>query len=598
MHFLIRPKQRPGIELVMVIILMGMLTAVGLALLQMVSSQNTLSSREVRQQQLSQIAEAGANYYRWHLAHYPSDYQDGTGSSGPYVHDFKDTTGKVIGRYELTITPPVTGSTIATVKSSAYLLTQPNARRAVTVKLGIPSLSKYAVVANTDMRFGAGTETFGAIHSNGGVHFDGIAHGLVTSAQSTYTDPDGYGTQNGVWSLNSDASTFLGGKQYPVAPIDFNGITVDLAALKALAASPSGLLLPSSGAQGYHLTLRTDDKVDIRKVVTQLRCSYRSGTGSCTVGTCGHKSCSNNVTRSCNNNSGCTGGGICQTNTCASGAQCPSSTSCNINNSCSVDSDCPSGGTCANLKDFGYCSNNFNTACSQDSTCGAGNSCILSSFSIGTRASDQTDYQLGVALPANGVIFVPEDTWVDGTINSARVTIVAAADPIATGQANIYVNNDLKYTNTDGQDSIGLIAQNNILTGFFSKDDLTIDAALIAQKGRVGRPFYGSSFIGTGQASNFQLSPSGSTLPNGGAGETSCRDFRKRTNLTLLGSMATNQRYGFAWTGTNLFNCGGGLYNNSGYCNRTLNFDSNLVYSPPPSFPTSGEYSIISFTEQ
>ncbi|MEK7636931.1 MAG: pilus assembly PilX N-terminal domain-containing protein [Patescibacteria group bacterium] len=521
-------RQRSGMELTMVIVIMGMITAISLALLQMVGSQNTLSNREIRQQQIFQIAEAGVNYYRWRLAHYPEDYQDGTGVSGPYVHDFKDATGQTVGRYELSITPPVTGSTIATIRSSGYLLTQPNARRTITVKLGIPSLSKYAVVANANMRFGAGTEIFGPVHANGGIHFDGVAHGLVSSAQTTYTDPDGYGTKPGVWSLNPDASTFLGGKQFPVPPIDFNGITIDLATLKALATAPSGLLLPLSGAQGYHLTFRTDDKVDIRRVVSQLRCQYRTST---------------------------------------------------------------------TWRNFGYCSNNFNNPCSQDSTCGTGNTCILSSFSIGTRATDQTDYQLGVPLPANGVIFVPEDAWVDGTIDSARVTVVAAAEPLTTGQANIYINNDLKYTNTDGRDAIGLIAQNNILTGFFSENDIIIDAALIAQKGRVGRSYYGSWFIGTGSTSNFQLSPTGSPLPNGGGSETNCRDFRKRTNLTTLGSMATNQRYGFAWTGS-LFSCGGGLYNGSGYCNRFLNFDSNLIYAPPPSFPTSGEYSIISYTEQ
>ena len=60
-----RLRQRPGVELIMVIVLMGMISAITLALLQISVSQNTLSSREIRQQQLSQIAEAGASYYRW-----------------------------------------------------------------------------------------------------------------------------------------------------------------------------------------------------------------------------------------------------------------------------------------------------------------------------------------------------------------------------------------------------------------------------------------------------------------------------------------------------------------------------------------------------
>ena len=37
-----------------------------------------------------QIAEAGIDYYRWHLAHNKTDYQDGTGGPGPYIHQVFD----------------------------------------------------------------------------------------------------------------------------------------------------------------------------------------------------------------------------------------------------------------------------------------------------------------------------------------------------------------------------------------------------------------------------------------------------------------------------------------------------------------------------
>ena len=36
-------------------------------------------------EQAFQIAEAGINYYQWHLARYPTDYTDGTTTPGPYV---------------------------------------------------------------------------------------------------------------------------------------------------------------------------------------------------------------------------------------------------------------------------------------------------------------------------------------------------------------------------------------------------------------------------------------------------------------------------------------------------------------------------------
>lgn len=619
-------KRRSGIELVMVIILMGALSTISVALLSMVSSENALSSREIRQQQMQQVAEAGANYYRWHLAHYPNDYKDGTTGAGPYIHDFKNATGQVIGRFELTITPPPNGSTIATIQSVGYLLVTPKAKRTVTMQVGIPSLTKYAVVGNTALRFGEGTDIYGPIHSNSGLRVDGTAHGLVTSAQSSYDDPDHGTCYNGVTPVNEYAvhthvlvsgsvtnscpsaeraitptppdrsDIFQGGRLFPVAPIDFSGITVDLSTIRTKAQA-GGIYLGPSGAQGYHLTLRTDGKIDMQIVNTQQRCQYRSGTGSCTVGTCSRRSCSNNVTKSCSGASGCPGG-TCQFNSCSTGAQCPSSGSCIINNSCSLDSDCPTGGACANLHDYGYCSNNFNTLCSQDNACGTGNTCILSSHSIGSNAGDQSSFtysgnpSIGYPLPANGTIFVADDVWVDGQINVAKITIAAAKDPISTGQARIFLNKDLKYTNYDGRDGIGLIAQQDILVGYFSQDTIRIDAAMIAQKGRIGRPYYGTAFTSQTNNQYFKITPDGRTNPSGGA---TCQEYRKRSALTTNGSLVTNQRYGFAWVGSS-FNCGTSG-NDSGYCDRTLSFDQNLVFGPPPSFPTTGEYRILSYTE-
>jgi len=47
-----------------------------------------LSVRAQNKLQAFAIAEAGIEYYRWHLAHAPADYQDGTGKAGPYIHNY------------------------------------------------------------------------------------------------------------------------------------------------------------------------------------------------------------------------------------------------------------------------------------------------------------------------------------------------------------------------------------------------------------------------------------------------------------------------------------------------------------------------------
>jgi hypothetical protein len=36
----------------------------------------------------------------------------------------------------------------------------------------------------------------------------------------------------------------------------------------------------------------------------------------------------------------------------------------------------------------------------------------------------------------------------------------------------------------------------------------------------------------------------------------------------------------------------------AGYTTTATNFDSNLIYSPPPQYPTTGNYSILNWREQ
>lgn len=149
------------------------------------------------------------------------------------------------------------------------------------------------------------------------------------------------------------------------------------------------------------------------------------------------------------------------------------------------------------------------------------------------------------AIPDGGAIFVENNAWVEGTINDKRVTIVAA-NLVGGPQADIYLGmNNLRYTNFDGRDVIGLIAQRNISIVQNSQNLLTIDAALLAQNGFIKR--------------------------------SSCS---VRDTITINGSIATNQPSGFA--------CAGG----GGYQNRIYNFDNNLLYYPPPYFPTGTDYAI------
>jgi hypothetical protein len=187
--------------------------------------------------------------------------------------------------------------------------------------------------------------------------------------------------------------------------------------------------------------------------------------------------------------------------------------------------------------------------CSSDGSAGWG------TWSINTTSSVATN----VAFPANGLLFFEDDIWVRGKINTARLTIASGRFPVSSNTyANITINSDLLYTNYDGQDVISLMTQGNINAGLKSDDDLEIDAALVAQNGRIGRYYYSSN----------------------------CGTEYKRSKITLYGMLATNQRYGFAYT------------DGTGYTTRIITYDGNLLYGPPPSFPiTASQYDIISWEE-
>ncbi len=428
------------------------------------------------------IAEAGIEYYRWHLAHSPLDFTDGQSASTtqPYVHPYYDKNGNRLGQFELVITKPATGSTIVVIQSTGKVDADSTIKKIIKIKMGLPSLARFSAASNADIRFGSGTVVYGELHSNGGIRFDGTAYNKVTSAKSTYDDPDHSGSSEfGVHThvapvdpippttVPVRTDVFKAGRQFPVPALDFNGITQDLANLKSLATSTSGYYKGPSGGtnKGYDIVLKTNDTFDIYRV---------------------------------------------------------------------------------------------NSVVSLSSTC-VSNSSHADSFWGSWSINSETLLASNVPFPSNGIIFIEDDLWVRGQIDTARLTIAAARFPVnASTYASITTNADLRYTNYDGQDVLALIAQNHVNVGFNSNNTLNVDAALVAQNGRVGRYYYASA----------------------------CGSNYIRNAVNLYGMIATNQRYGWAYT------------DGTGYQTRTITYDGNLLYGPPPSFPiTASQYDIISWEE-
>ena len=439
-------------------------------------------------EQALQSAEAGIDYYRWHLAHNSIDFQDGTNAAGPYVHSLKDKNGNTVGQFSLTITPPVTGSTLVKIKSTGKATADMTQQRIIESRVSKPSVAENSFAGNAAMRFGIGTEVYGTIRVNGGIRFDGLAHSLVSSSVNTYTDSDSdactsnsYGVHtciatrdpapNGTLSAHSDV--FAAGRKMGIPVIDFSGFTADVANLKTVASGANGFYRDAAGTGfvGYHVILKTNDTFDLYKINSWVPLPVSP-------------------------------------------------------NACTTDSGNP----------------------------------LSLTWSINTQT-----IQGNYPFPTNGVMFFQDNVVVDGQINGARLTIVASLlpEPTQTNQyKNIIINNDLLYTNFDGTDSLGLVAQGGVDVGMISDNSLVINGALMAQHNSVGRFFY------TG---------------------TSCNaTYKIRSDLTLYGMIASNLRYGFAY----------GSPATSGYTTRNINYDGNLLYAPPPSFPlTSSQYQILSWQE-
>lgn len=484
-------KRKKGALLVQVLVygaigalMVGSLIAWGTANLK-------LTNQAVVREKALQIAEAGIDYYRWHLAHNKTDFQDGTGAAGPYVHNFTDKTGQVVGKYTLVITPPDVGSTQVTISSTGEVSGYSNLTRTIEVRMVLQSFAKYSFLSNSAvMRFGQGTETYGPVHANKGIRFDGLAHNIVTSALESYDDPDHTGNyefgvhthlnppppaNNLVESFRTNEAppstvatrndVFLAGRDFPVPVVDFNSLLTVLSNIKT-AATEDGYYFAPSGAYGYNIVLKTDGTFDLYKVNSLLA---------------------------------------------------------KPKNNCQKPN--------------------------WDNQDGWG------TWSIGTQTLVDN-----YPMPENGLIFGEDNLWVEGSVDGARLTIAAARFPEnSSTYANININRDIRYTSYDGTDVVGLIAQGNINAGMDSNDTLNIDAALVAKNGRIGRYYYNNN----------------------------CHPYNVRSTLNLFGTIITNERYGFAYT------------DGYGYQTRNIYYDGNLLYSPPPFFPSVSEnYEIVYWREK
>jgi len=224
-------KKNKGDILLLLLVIIGIFSAVMPPIISWAITTDRMIKQSTTEEQALQIAEAGVNYYQWHLAHFPTDYKDGTNTSGPYVHNYTDLdTQNILGQYSLVITPPTFGSTIVTIASTGYTSSNPGLKKTITARYGIPSLAIYSFLSNGPIWIGPSETVSGQMQSNNGIRFDGVGNAPIGSAKSTYTCSSTQGspcphTENGVWGGASQAVQSFW--QFPVPAVDFSSLNIE-----------------------------------------------------------------------------------------------------------------------------------------------------------------------------------------------------------------------------------------------------------------------------------------------------------------------------------------------------------------------------------
>lgn len=492
------------------------------AVVEVINTNFSTVNNNVQRQQAFNIAEAGINYYLWHLSHNANDFKDGQTTPttpdpnlgyGPYVHNYVDDNALNQGTFTLWIKPQGNGSTVATVRSIGQVKNTTSIRT-VQAQIGVPSFASYALNGDSALWFGNNEAADGPIHSNQGIRMDGANSDVVSSTNATYVPSGSLGgdgsSHPGVW-CNSSVTTPVNCNTrsksnwlYPTPSINFNQVSTSLCTMKKIAFA--------SNSATSALANQANACTQTPNIRTPAYLPQRATNGSFSLSR----------------------GYLIQLN---------------------------ANGT--------YDLSNVNAENDTNATY----SSALTLQSVAT----------GIAVPSSGVIFAEDNVWVrSNPTYNGRVTI--AAGRLATNNnAAIVVADDLVYSTKNGSDAVGLVAEGNVLIAPYAPPasgsfTFEVDAAILSQSGNVVYPVtYRSN-------------------------SSSCTRGWINSNQQLLyyGSISVRQTWTWNWLVGGA--CGNAVYDPvngwiSGIENTTTQYDYNLLYAPPPSYPITSGYNILSWRE-
>jgi len=425
-----KPKKTSGYLSITVLVFVSIFVVVFAGLANLSTSQSRVQRSKEQGLSSLEIAEAGFDYYKWHLAHFVDDMQDGTGHAGPYLHDYVDPETSSVGKFSLEISGDMQCGKIARVDitSTGWTNDNPNLKKTIYGSYARPSVAAYSYIINSSVFAGDDRVVYGPFHSNGGVRFDGTNYSSVSSGQSAWDCTSDYGcsprkaTAPGVIGTGGSQSLW----RWPVPQISFSILgknTANVFQENIASTTPSvctagqtkGCLFPRTAKEGYHVIMKSNGTFDLYRVNKAESIMGCRATGSC-----------------------------------------------------------------------GSCSGDWQTEKSVITNNGSNGVCPYAP----TTGADPAQTLLGNYTPPTScrVLYFDDNVWLEGTVKN-KVTIIAASST-SSFNPNIYLRNNILYESNDGTDGLTAIAEDSIVIPIDSPENLDVQGIFVAQNGSFGRNFY------------------------------------------------------------------------------------------------------------
>lgn len=498
-------KNKKGSAIAYGLIIIAAVSILLVSVVQFIASQIRYASYVEVKERAFHIAEGGIYFYRWYLAHEiegknQQEIEDfwnniplGFGEGNSYVKDYLSNNYTKIGESLINADFSSPGDyNVIEVTSTGSTIERPDIARTVKATLRRSIWSDFAVISDGIVCFDKYWTINGKVMGNSGVHFNGVANNIVMAGVSSYDDDNPLHT-----TYNGKDGVWTEWAYDAGKGCYFN-----------TEAGDSGECVFNAGTK---FPVPKKDFTGVTAYMQAIRTEAREP-GGVTENAC--------TTTGCYFDDAAEGWRIILK-------------SDDTFDVCPVDSYWTNNGT----------NHHYPKKYKKISASGTCNDCsgqCLANFTI----------------PDKGVIFVEDNVWLEGTVSGKRVSIAAASVSDPATNANIFIMDDIQYTNFDGTDTLGILAEGDVEILKNTPNNLEIDGAILAQNGAVTKPEYNPNCCGGG-----------------------CTD--NKNYIDIFGCVITKNGLNFSLhkeTCPNLEEA------------RTITYDNNLYLYPPPFFPADSFY--------